>query len=285
MSSIKIVTDSGADLSQELIDKYNIELIPIPVEVNNQQYKDYIDISPTEFYEKLAQTDSKPTTSRITPHRFTTIFKELLAEYEEVIYISFSSELSGIYESATMAQKNIDSEKLAVIDSKAASLGQGLIALKAAQLAAEGVNKTEIINTINHLVTTIEHIFAVGSLDMLKQGGRISSTKAFIGKLLNITPIAEITSEGKIVSLSKVRGKRKFIRFMTKKMKERGNDLSEQVIGISHAQNENLAKTLAQNIKEEFQVEDVIITKIGAAIGSHAGPGTVALFFYNNKIG
>ncbi|MBM7557325.1 DegV family protein [Halanaerobacter jeridensis] len=281
MNSIKIVTDSGADLSTELIKHYNIELIPIPVEINNQQYKDSVDITPDEFYQKLDDVSDKPTTSRITPHQFNDIFSDLLEKYEEVIYISFSSQLSGIYESAVMAQKKIDSDNLTIIDSKAASLGQGLIAIKAAKLAQEGKRKKEIINSINNLITTIEHIFAVGSLKMLKQGGRISSTKAFIGKLLSITPIAEITPKGKIVSLSKVRGKRKFIRFMIKKMKERGNDLSEQVIGISHAQNQELAQTLEQKIKDEFQVEDIIITKIGAAIGSHAGPGTVALFFYN----
>lgn len=281
MNSIKIVTDTGADIGAELAQQYNIELIPIPVEINNTQYQDYIDITPEEFYQKLDKTNANPTTSRITPHHFINIFSDLLKDYEEVIYISFSSQLSGIHESAAMAKNNIDSDNLSIIDSKAASFGQGLIALKAAKLAQTEKSKETIISTIKNQINKIEHIFAVGSLDMLKQGGRISSTKAFIGKLLNITPIAEVTSEGEIVSLSKVRGKRKFIRFMLKEMEERGNNLSKQTIGISHAQNRALAETLAQKIEEKFSVKEVIITKIGAAIGSHAGPGTVALFFYN----
>ncbi|WP_027339918.1 DegV family protein [Halonatronum saccharophilum] len=279
MGSIKIITDSGSDLTKELIEDYDISVLPIPVKLGESNYKDGEDITPEEFYQKLEESDSLPVTSMITPYTFEEKFKSVLEDYDQIIYISFSSQLSGICNSARIAAKIVDQERIYVIDSKAATLGLGLIVLKAAKLLKEGNDKDVIIKEVEDMIERIEHIFAVGSLDMLKKGGRISSTKALVGSLLNITPILEVTQEGKIVPLSKVRGEKRFIKYMIDVMKERGDLLKEEAIGISHGNNLQLAQKLAERIKKEFGLEDILITQLGAAIGSHAGPGTVALFF------
>ncbi len=279
MDSIKIVTDSGSDLSKELADENNIEVIPIPVQLGDKEYKDRFDLTPAEFYNWLDTNDQLAITSRISPYAFKERFIELLNDYDKIIYISFSSQLSGIYESVLLAQNMIDSNRVKVVDSKAASLGQGLIVLKAAHLVAQREDEEEIIAKLRDMVDNLEHIFGVGSLEMLKRGGRISSTKAYLGSLLNIKPILQITKDGRIIPLSKVRGEKRFFKYMIDIMKERGENLSNQIIGISHGHDYKRAKKLADMIKEEYNVRDIIITEIGAAIGTHAGPGTIALYF------
>ncbi|OCL25194.1 hypothetical protein U472_12550 [Orenia metallireducens] len=279
MKSIKIVTDSGADLSKELIERYNIKVIPIPVKLGDRNYKDGEDITPIEFYTKLEAEDISPSTSMINPYTFEEEFKELLKDYQEIIYISFSSQLSGIYNSAKMVQKNLGEDKVSVIDSKAASLGLGLIVLKAAQLLEEGKSKDVIISKVEEAISRMEHIVAIGSLEMLKKGGRISATQAFIGSLLNIIPMIEVSPEGKLVPLTKLRGEKRCIRYILDTFEERAELAEEEPIGIGHANNIDLAQKIATKIKEEYNIKDIIITDIGAAVGSHAGSGTVALFF------
>jgi DegV family protein with EDD domain len=279
MKSIKIVTDSGADLSKELIERYNIKVIPIPVKLGDRNYKDGENITPIEFYTKLEAEDISPSTSMINPYTFEEEFKELLKDYQEIIYISFSSQLSGIYNSAKMVQKNLGEDKVSVIDSKAASLGLGLIVLKAAQLLEEGKSKDVIISKVEEAISRMKHIVAIGSLEMLKKGGRISATQAFIGSLLNIIPMIEVSPEGKLVPLTKLRGEKRCIRYILDTFEERAELAEEEPIGIGHANNIDLAQKIATKIKEEYNIKDIIITDIGAAVGSHAGSGTVALFF------
>jgi len=279
MILIKIVTDSGSDLSIELAKENNIEVIPIPVQLGDKEYKDRVNLAPADFYTWLEENDKLAITSRISPYEFKEKFTELLNDYDKIIYISFSSQLSGIYESALLAQEMLNSTQVKVIDSKAASLGQGLIVLKAARLAAQMKDEAEIITELQDMIDNLEHVFGVGSLEMLKRGGRISTTKAYLGSLLNIKPILQITKDGRIIPLSKVRGEKRFFKYMLDIMQERGVDLSNQIIGIGHGREYDKAKKLAAMIKKEYNVQEVIITEIGAAIGAHVGAGTVLLCF------
>ncbi len=279
MKKIKLITDSGSDLNQDLIDKYDIKVIPIPVKIGKDNYKDGENITPQEFYQYLNKSDKNPVTSMINPYIFETVFSKVLEEYDQIIYISFSSELSGIYNSAKIAQNNLNLDRITVIDSKAASFGLGLLVLEAAQALDNNKTKEEVIAQIEQSIEQMEHIFAVGSLEMLKRGGRISSTKALVGSLLNITPVLEVNKEGKIVPLTKLRGKKRFLNYMIRAMQERGTNISEQIIGISHADNLELAEQLADKIRKTYGIKEIIITQIGAAIGSHTGPGTLILFF------
>ncbi len=281
---IKIVTDSASDLSKELIEQYDIEVIPIPVQIAEKNYKDGDDINNEEFYQKLKTVDEIPTTSQITPYTFKERFTEILSDYEEIIYLSFSSQLSGIYNSAKMAKQIIATDNITIIDTKAASLGFGLIVLKAAELVKSGAKKDEVITAAKKASQRMKHIFGVGSLEMLKKGGRISGATAYIGNLLNIIPILQVNEEGEIVPLSKARGEKRFFKYMLNYLKENGANLAEQRIGISHADCLDKANKLKNMIEAEFEVAEIVITKIGAAVGSHTGCGTLTLFFQSDRI-
>ncbi len=276
---IKIVTDSASDLSKELVEQYNIEVVPIPVQIGENNYKDGDDITNKEFYQKLELIEGIPTTSQITPYTFKEKFTELLSKYDHIIYVSFSSQLSGIYNSAKMAKQIVGSEKITVIDTKAASLGLGLVVLKAAELVKKGAEKEEVVAATKEISQKMKHIFGVGSLDMLKKGGRISGATAYIGNLLNIIPILQVNEKGEIVPLSKARGEKRFFNYMIDYLKEHGANLSEQRIGISHGDCPDKADKLKNMIEEEFEIGEIVITKIGAAVGSHTGSGTLTLFF------
>lgn len=275
---IRIITDTGADLDPEVLAANEISFLPISVQLDSQTYEDRVNISPREFYAKLSQAKSTPSTSRIAPYIFEKTFTELLRKYDEVICITVSSGLSAIYEAAALAAKAIDPRRISVIDSKCVSLGQGLLVLKAASLVKEGKTRQEIVETISGIGRRMEHIVAFGSLEMLRRGGRVSNTQAFVGSVLRVIPIFQM-EEGKILPFEVVHGPRRMVQFMLEVLERRASRLEGQLIGISHANNLEIAQNLASAIKERFQVADVLISEIGAAIGSHAGPKTLALFF------
>lgn len=277
---IKLITDTGADLSPEVFAAHNITFLPIPVHLNGITYQDQVEIKPEEFYQKLSETTEMPSTSRIAPLAYEEVFTEALKEHDEIICITFSSGLSAIYESAYMAAQEVAPDQISVIDSKCASLGHGLVVLKAAELIKAGKSRQEIVEEIERMCKHQEHIFACGSLEMLKRGGRITGSQAFIGSILKVIPILQF-DDGKIIPFDKVRGSKKMIQFFLDVMEERGQNLENQVIGISHANDLKTAEKLADAIRERFNVKDIIFTEIGATIGSHAGPKTVALFFQN----
>ena len=284
MEKIKIFTDSCSDLPDKTLEKYDIEMLGTPVNFGEENFEDRIDLKPEEFYKKLNNTDSLPKTSRISPNIFMEKFQKALDDGYKVLSINFSSELSGIFESAALAKKNIGSDDIKVIDSKSASTGFGLSVLKAARAREEGRSFTEIVDMTKKSCAHMEHIFAVGSLEMLKRGGRISAGKAFIGNVLNIKPILHFQN-GKIIPLDKVRGKRRMFDFLLNVMEERGQNLEGQIIGLNHSANRELAESLKDKIKNRYDVKEFFISEIGAAIGSHVGHNTVSVFFMNkNKV-
>jgi DegV family protein with EDD domain len=196
------------------------------------------------------------------------------------IVLGLSSRLTGSYQSALMAKENLKADEVIVIDSRCASLGLGLVVLKAAKMAEEGRSPEEIAREVEQYAHHMEHIFTVDSLDHLRRGGRISAAQAFVGGLLNIKPILHFV-DGAIHPLEKVRGRKNVVRRMVEIMAERGKNLEDQVVGISHGDNEELAVELADAVKKEFGVKEIMTSWIGPVIGAHSGPGTVALFFQN----
>ncbi len=278
MQNITIVTDSCCDLSPENVDN-KIRIIPTPVNFSENTFQDRDTITLQQFYNRLDQGEN-PSTSRISPESYLSVFQEELEAGNKVIAICFSGELSGIYESAVLAKNRIGSEDIAVIDSRSASLGQGLTVLQAAEAINSGYNWQKVIDLIQENCRYMEHIFAVGQLEMLKRSGRISGGKALIGNILNVKPILHF-SQGEIKPLSKVRGVDNMIKFLVEKMQERGSYKNiPEFIGISHSNDEKLAAQLKDKILEEVgSPQDFYRGEIGAAVGSHVGSGTVALFF------
>jgi DegV family protein with EDD domain len=281
--AVKILADSACDLPISFIEEYQVDLLPLKVLIGEQEYEDLVTIQPNTVYEAI-RAGNVPKTSQVSPTRFETVFTELAKQNQEAIYLAFSSELSGTYQTAVMildqVKENYPDFQLTIVDTKAASLGYGLIVREAAILAADQHSKEEILSTIQFYTTHMEHLFTVDDLDYLARGGRLSKASAFLGGLLNIKPLLNMEN-GRLVPLEKIRGKKKLLRRMVEVMKERGNSISKQTIGISHADDEETALELKELIVQELNPQEVFISSIGAVIGAHTGPSTIALFFLN----
>ncbi|WP_042455237.1 DegV family protein [Neobacillus dielmonensis] len=280
---VKILADSACDLPKSFYEENNVTLIPLKVHINGAEYEDVKGIDPLSVYEAI-RAGNIPKTSQASPLVFENIFTEMAEKNEAGIYIAFSSELSGTYSTAVMILDQVKEKypnlDLTIIDTKCASLGQGLIVMEAARLAAANAPKEEILKDVLFRAQHMEHIFTVDDLDYLAKGGRVSKASAFLGGLLNIKPILNM-EDGKLVPIEKIRGQKKVWRRIIEIMKERGNNLSNQVIGISHADNEEMAKEMKAMMQAEFQPKQVYISAIGAAIGAHTGAGTISIFFLN----
>lgn len=276
---LKIVTDSACDLSLEIARELGITVVPLTVNIEGQVYRDRVDISVDEFYQRISSDNIMPTTAQIAPQTFYECFKSLLQEGHEVLALIFSSRLSGTYQSSVIAKEMLTGGRVETLDTKSASVGLGLTVLEAAKMAKDGADLDTVLAKARDMSARMEHIFVVDSLEMLKRGGRISAAQAIIGGMLNVKPVLQIDAEGQIVPLDKVRGWKKALAKLIQVMAERGKNLEQQTIGISHANNREMVEELSQLIKTEYNVKDIFVSEIGPVIGSHAGPGTVALFF------
>ncbi|MEA1959877.1 MAG: DegV family protein [Bacillota bacterium] len=278
--TIRIYADNACDLDTAAIEENKIRLFHMPVTVKDRTYRDRLTISPTEFYKLLEDPDVIPTTAQVTPVEFQTEFEKVMHETEdEIIYIAFSSGLSGTYQSACIAREAVNLDRITVIDSKSASVGYGLTVLRAAKAVSGGKSKDEVIADIEDNIKRIQHIFIVGNFDMLKRGGRVNPAAAVLGNLLNIKLLLHFV-DGQIVPLEKAHGLKKAKKRMREIMLERGSaDLSEQVIGINHSNDLSGALEIKELIEHEFGCTQFVISEIGAAIGSHVGAGTYSVFF------
>lgn len=278
MGKIKIIADSGCDLDLSYVNELEAHIIPLTVHIGEENYYDRVTIEPGVFYKKINEIREFPKTSQITPPVFIDEFKKFLDEGFDIIYISLSSGLSGTYQSACIAREMLGSEKIKVIDSKGASVGYGLMVREASLMVKKGKSVEEIVDKVEFMRDRMEYIFAVGSLDMLKRGGRISTAQAVMGKLLNVKPILQF-KDGVIVPYDKVRGEKGIINKMIETMKERGHDIGNQIIGLNYAGDTDICMRLRDEIAAEFGVKEFVISEIGAVIGAHVGTGTVAVFF------
>ncbi|MBP2258236.1 DegV family protein [Virgibacillus alimentarius] len=281
--TIKILADSACDLSEHYYNGFDIEMVPLTVHINGNDYKDSIEITPKTVYDAL-RNGGHAKTSQVSPQTFKTIFTSYAQTNQPLVYLAFSSQLSGTYQTAKMIEQEIKEEypdaPIHVLDTKCASLGYGLVVLHVAKLAKEGAQLNEIIHAATDHAQHMEHIFTVDDLEYLHRGGRVSRTAAFVGSLLKIKPLLHV-DDGKLIPLEKIRGSKKVLKRMLEVMEKRGANFENQVIGISHGDDLERAEQLASLIKEKFNVKEVIIEMVGAVIGAHSGPGTIALFFLN----
>ncbi|MEC1969703.1 DegV family protein [Bacillus cereus] len=281
---VKIITDSAADLPVELLQAYDIDLIPLRVyDEAETEYLDGVTLESVTLLQKMRE-GAVYRTSLPSLETFQEKFVSYAKEGNPCIYLAFSSELSGTYQSSVIIKEEVKETyadlDLEIIDTKCASLGQGLVVLEAAKMAKDGASKEEILNRVAFLMNHMEHIFTVADLQYLVRGGRLSKVAGFIGGLLNIKPILNV-EEGKLVPLEKVRGKKKVLSRIVDIMEERGKDLKDQTIGMTHGDDLETAEALKALITERFGCEVFIVNTIGAAIGAHTGPGVITLFFLN----
>ncbi|WP_026894717.1 DegV family protein [Clostridiisalibacter paucivorans] len=280
---IKIITDSGCDLPKEIINEYDIDVLPLIVYLDGNEYLDGDTIESKMLYKGMREGKVFKT-AQIPASKFKEVFTKYAEENQECIYIAFSSGLSGTYQTSELIKTEIMEEypefKIDIVDSKAASMGFGLIVYHAAKMAKEGKNREEILETIINDVEHMEHVFTVDDLEYLYRGGRVSKTAALVGGLLNVKPILDV-QDGKLIPIEKARGKNKVIKRIVEIMEERGNNIGSQVIGISHGDDLDTALKVKDMISEKYDCKEFIINMIGCAIGAHSGPGTLALFFLN----
>lgn len=281
--NVKILTDSASDLSESHYNEYSVEMVPLTVHLDEKEFEDGKTIDPKTIYDAMRNGKS-PTTSQVSAQLFKSIFTSYAETNQPLIYVAFSSELSGTFHAAKMMENEVKEEypeaPIHVIDTKCASLGYGLIVMQAAKMARDGSSTAEIIDAVKFHAAHMEHIFTVDNLEYLYRGGRVSKTAAFVGTLLKIKPILHV-EDGKLIPLEKLRGTKKLFTRMLDIMEKRGTDLKNQTIGISHGDDIERAEQLAALIKEKFDVQEVIIEMVGSVIGAHSGPGTLALFFLN----
>lgn len=283
MKNIRLFADSACDLDKEVLDELGISLFRLKVHIKDNTYLDRLDMQPEEFYRLIQEPGLIPTTSQISPGDFQEEFEKVLNESEdEIIYMAFSSGLSGTYQSACIARDMLNTDRITIIDTKSASVGYALTLIRASKALAAGKNKEEIIAEIMDNLKRVEHIFIVGEFEMLKRGGRVSATSAFIGNLLNIKVIANF-EDGKIVPVEKVKGFKKARKELLKLMEQRGYNLSQQLIGISHSHGYEGALELKDMIAEKYGCREFVISEIGPVIGSHVGAGTYSVFFLRKE--
>ncbi len=281
--AVQILTDSAGDLPDSLTRSHGIDVIPIHVYDNDAEYLDGKTLDSITMLRQMRQGKVFKT-AQADP----TAFKELFLQYakrgDSCLYVGFSSGLSATLQSARLAKSEVQEThpefEVEIVDTKCASLGQGLVVLEAARLIAGGLDLRQAAEKAESYARRMEHIFTVDDLEYLYRGGRVSRASAVVGGILNIKPILEVR-DGKLVPFEKVRGKNRVFRRMVEIMGERGRDLASQTIGISHGDDLESAHKLRDLIAETYGCREFIINPIGCAIGAHSGPGTLALFFLN----
>ncbi|GAB6106055.1 MAG: fatty acid-binding protein DegV [Firmicutes bacterium HGW-Firmicutes-1] len=285
---IKIITDSNCELSKEYIIENHVHVIPFYFQLGGIEYKDNFgsEVSYKEFYNRLRNGEMS-TTTQITPFIFEEIFNEYINEGYDVIYLGFSSALSETFNCAQIARNSILSRNsdanITVFDTRSASSGQGLIVFKVIEMLNMGRTKEEIIDNLKILRMNLNSWFIVDNLEHLKRGGRISATNAAFGKIMEIKPILKLDYEGKIVASDKVRGRKKSIKALFDKFENNAFDNEIQTVFIHHADCLKDAESLKMMITRCNKVKEVIINEMGPIIGSHTGPGSIAIAFLGNQ--
>lgn len=282
MNNIKIICDSLSDIPKEFIDKYDIEVVPLSIIFNGREYIDGVDLTEDEFYKMLRENESLPKTSQVTYMSFKNAFEKYIDKYEEILYIGGSSNASGTYQSAVMAKNDTDGE-IYTYDSQAFSYVIGILVVEAARMASEGYDIDEIMKAIEELRDKTYVLFSVDTLEYLQKGGRISSTKAAIGSILNIKPILDIKN-GLVAPVCQVRGKKNVISKMIELVKDNcGENLQDQTICIGYSDDFKERERLTEAVKAEFNPKDILYFQIGSCVGSHAGPGLTGIVCIKNK--
>ncbi len=283
MSEYKITTDTTSDLTVEFLSEYGIPAVSIPYSVNGVEYNPLSGGMPMSDFYAAMRAGSAPITRLANSADHIQVFEPLLKKGMDVIHIAFSSALSGTCNSAYMAAQELldryPDRKIKVIDSLCASLGEGLLVTLATEKQKQGLSFDEMAGWIEETKMHLCHWVVVDDLFHLQRGGRISKTTAIVGSMIGMKPIIHMDNEGRLVSVGKERGKLKAMKRIVETMAETAVNPAEQLVYISHCDCEPEARQLADMVRERLGVKNIHIGYIGPTIGSHIGPGTMALFF------
>ena len=275
MEKIKIITDSTADLSQELYDKYDIEVLPLLINFGDDSYLDGVEINPEEVFRRIEKDNVLPTTAQVIPTRFEETYKKYLDEGYKIISIHMSSAMSGTYQSACIAKNSLESDDIVVIDSQKVTSALGILVLKAAKLREKGLSLNEIEREINKCRDKVKASIVFESLEYLVRGGRISKTAGVIGGMLGIKVLLEI-KDGLMAVKEKIRGNKKAIKRMISDLESVELDPELPVLLID-VQNIEIKQALRDYLNENNI--NYIECPVGSAVSIHSGPQCCALVF------
>ena len=286
MSNYVIVTDSSADLNKEITASLGVEVLPLEIlmDDNPPVYNDQVDVA--AFYQKLREK-TKVTTSAVSIERFMQFMESFLLEGKDVLYLGFSSGLSGTFNAGFVAARELGEKyperTVAAVDTLCASIGQGLLVYLAAKKQQAGATLEEVRQFAEDTKLHICHWFTVDDLFFLKRGGRINSATAVMGTMLSIKPVMHVDNKGKLINVTKARGRRAAMDMLFDKMKATVTEPETQTCFICHGDCVADAEYLAERMKKELGVPEVIIDYTGPVIGAHSGPGTPAIFYVGTE--
>jgi DegV family protein with EDD domain len=282
-NKVAILTDSTAYLPQECLRQYNISVTPLSVIWGEQIYLDGVDISPGEFYKRLVDSKTMPTTSQVTPVAMQSTFQSLLEQGYDVLGIFVSSKISGTFESAVRARETLSNaaEKIALVDSLWTTMALGLPVLAAARAARAGENLAACQKVAEHACANSGVLFVMETLEFMRRGGRIGGAQALLGTVLNIKPVLEMR-DGRIEAVEKVRTKQKAVQQMLDVVAERLKDKTSIRFAVTHANAEGEALSLLESGRARLAPVETFSCPLSPVIGTHVGPGTLALNYMSS---
>lgn len=284
MNNYIITTDTTTDLPEDYIKKHDLGIMSLTYTLEGTTYSKDNPLDVKLFYEKM-RNGSMPTTSQVNPENAKNIFLPYLKDGYDILHIAFSSGLSGSYNSTRIAAEELSEEfpdrKITIIDSLAASLGEGLLVHKAVMLKEQGADLDAVADWVEQNKLHIVHNFTVDDLFHLHRGGRVSKATAILGTMINVKPILHVDDEGHLIALSKVRGRKKSLQALVDSMEKQMGAYRSQndIVFISHGDSLADAQYVADLVKQRFGIESFLINYVGPTIGAHSGPGTIALFY------
>ena len=284
MSEYVITTDNNSDLPEKYFKDHGVGCMYLSYSMDGKNYTHENFLPEHEFYEAM-RNGSMPTTAQVNPENAKALLEPYLKEGKDILHIAFSSALSGTYNSSRIAAEELMEEytdrRIIVVDSLSASLGQGLLVWLAQQKKELGQTLEDVADWAEKNKLKMVHLFTVDDLNHLYRGGRVSRTTAIVGSMLNIKPVLHVDNEGKLTAIGKVRGRKKALQELVKLMDEKIGSFGADcdTIFISHGDCEQDAQYVAAKVKEKYNIKNIIINQVGATIGAHSGPGTMALFF------
>lgn len=285
MAEYRIITDSTSDLTQEQVDELDITVIPMDFTIGGDTFLDYPDergLSSHDFYTRIAAGETS-TTNQIGIATFQKTFEPFLQAGRDVLYLGFSSGLSGTYNNAVVTANELAEKypgrKVFAVDTRAASLGEGLLVYHAVQKKRAGASIDEVRAWVEQNRNRMHHWFTVDDLNHLKRGGRISGASALVGTMLGIKPVMHFDNGGHIILMDKIRGRRQSLDDLVNHMAKTAVEPEQQMIFISHSDSQKGCDYVAEQVEKRFGVTRIWTGPIGPVIGAHTGTGTVALFY------
>lgn len=284
--TFKILTDSTADLPESWTQEHDVQVLGLTIQLDGQTYETVgPDKLTSEQLLAKMESGSKPTTSQINVGQFEDVFRQYAQEGTAVLYVAFASALSGTYQSAVMARKMVLEDYpeaiITILDTKAASMGEGLLVMKAAEARAAGQSLEQTADLLQSLVPRVQTYFLVDDLNHLMRGGRISKAAALMGSLVNIKPIIAVTADGSLDSVAKVRGKKKAQAEVVRMTLE---TISDPRVVVAYAGEKEVAENVKEQLLTSGQVTEVLILPLGPVISTHTGPGTLGLFSIGSEL-